>query len=126
MYTHKHTQPRTQHNVKVRWLLWFKMSVLTDICIDMSLPLAVTSLYWCKGWTTCHSHDITAIANHNHPINSRSSSLHFFSSLRSHFTWIYIIIKKTIATVSTDLMSHVFVFAHLHRHKGQTCLKFDG
>jgi len=27
-------------------------------------------VYWHKDGTTCHSHGITTIANHNHPIKS--------------------------------------------------------
>jgi len=39
-------------------------------------------VYWCEGGATCHSRDITAIANPNHPISSQwtksSPTLHFF------------------------------------------------
>jgi len=37
---------------------------------DLSVHIII-----CTQWTTCYSHDIRAISNYNHPINS---TLHFF------------------------------------------------
>jgi len=53
-----------------------------------------------EGGTTCHSHEITAIANHNHPINSPwtkwSPTLHFLLLLFciSIFIGIFTFYKK--------------------------------
>jgi len=39
--------------------------------------LISADVYWLEGGTTCQSHDIKAIVNHNHPKEQSSPALHW-------------------------------------------------
>jgi len=77
------------------------------------------------GGTTCHSHEITAIADHNHPFNSRwtksSPTLHFllckkaFHNMDKHIT----VEKKILLKLChADLKK----MRHIVEVKKETCL----